>query len=209
MCVGEVTKMEPILIVDDEPQILTVLKRTLEAAGIPTERASSGGEAIRLVRQRAFSLLLTDQVMPGMMGIDLIHHAQSVRPEMKCLLMSGHPDAAEMMAELSDAHVFRFMHKPWKREGLLATVYAALGSAKLDLGPPSQPDDGSAGGEVSCEVACVSRRLAMDKQARSRFSYCSGLERSSAAETEEQEQRGLGGFVRRMFEQPERKELVQ
>jgi len=201
--------MKPILIVDDEPQILTVLKRTLEAAGMATEGASSAGEALSLVRLRAFSLLLTDQVMPGMMGIDLIHRARSVRPEMTCLLMSGHPDAAEKMAEIVDAQIFRFVQKPWRREELLATVYAALGSAKLNLGPPLESGQETTDSEPARDVAAVIRRLAMDKQTRCRFRHSRSSQRTSEGELESCGVRGREGFMQGMFNRRNRKEAVQ
>ena len=87
------TPPHKILIVDDEPTVVTFVERVLNDAGYATVSASDGEQALALWAVAGpFSLLLTDVVMPRMSGPELARRLQAIRPELKVLCMSGYTD---------------------------------------------------------------------------------------------------------------------
>ncbi len=120
---------ETILLVEDEPSILKLGQRLLEAQGYQVLAANCPAEAIRLAGLSAgkIDLLMTDVVMPGMNGRDLARQLQSVQPSLKSLFMSGY--TADVIAHhgVLDGGV-HFVQKPFSREELAAKVREALDS---------------------------------------------------------------------------------
>jgi two-component system cell cycle sensor histidine kinase/response regulator CckA len=84
-----------VLLVDDDTAVRSALAHRLQRLGFAVTSASSGAEALQVVEQRTFDLVLTDSVMPGISGPELIAHLREARPELRIILMSGYtPDAA-------------------------------------------------------------------------------------------------------------------
>ena len=105
---------ETILLVEDEPSILSMVRSLLERRGYTVLAVGSPGEALRLVQglRGKIDLLVTDVVMPEMNGRELARTLRLVQPEMKRLYMSGY--AADLLAQrgiLEDS--LNFIHKPF------------------------------------------------------------------------------------------------
>lgn len=85
-----------VLVVDDEPTLLALVRTMLWRAGYDVLEATAGGEALRLAAERAkpIHVLLTDILMPDMNGCELAEALQAVRPDTKVLYMSGYTDKA-------------------------------------------------------------------------------------------------------------------
>ena len=85
--------VKTILIVDDEPSLLSLLRRFLERAGYQIESASSGEAALQLFEAEPdkYSVLVTDMTMDGMGGEELTRRIRLVRPDFPAVLMSGYP----------------------------------------------------------------------------------------------------------------------
>ncbi len=104
---------ETILVVDDEPDILAVIRHSLESMGYTVLAAPSSGEALHLVEEGGakIDLMLTDVVMPGMSGHGLAARVQAADPRIRVLFMSGYTDSM-----LEEHGVFRthanFISKP-------------------------------------------------------------------------------------------------
>ncbi len=118
---------ETVLVVEDEPALLTMDKMMLEKLGYRVLAAGTPGEAIRLAEEHAgeIHLLITDVVMPEMNGRDLAERLQSLYPGMKILFMSGY--TADVIAHrgVLDEGV-NFIQKPFSMKDLAVKVREAL-----------------------------------------------------------------------------------
>jgi two-component system, cell cycle sensor histidine kinase and response regulator CckA len=119
--------LETILVVEDEPAILKVTKRMLEAKGYTVLAATTPGEGIRLARAHAgeIALLITDVVMPEMNGRDLAKNLLSIYPGIKRLFMSGYTANVITHHGVLDEGV-HFIQKPYSIRDLAAKVREAL-----------------------------------------------------------------------------------
>jgi PAS domain S-box-containing protein len=118
---------ERILLVEDEPAIRTALSRILHANGYEVLEASNGGEALRLAdaEPAQIHLLLTDVMMPGIGGKELVQRLLEARPETRVILMSGFTDDADLRADLGNAR-FLFLQKPFATRRVLSAVREVL-----------------------------------------------------------------------------------
>lgn len=80
-----------VLIVDDEPMVLSMAQAVLNRAGHKVETASAGNDALQKVRCDHFDLLITDLHMPGMAGDELATQVKRIRPTTKIVLMTALP----------------------------------------------------------------------------------------------------------------------
>jgi CheY-like chemotaxis protein len=111
-----------ILIVDDEPEVRTVIAEFLEEFGYRVLQADGGAQAlIRLRDNPAVQLLVTDIRMPEMSGIELADLATKQNPHLKVILISGYFVAQQMHR--------RFLRKPFRMKELETAVRAELGAA--------------------------------------------------------------------------------
>ena len=118
---------QSILVVDDDAEALVTVGAFLVNAGFTVEKAASGDEALRkIVADPSINVLVTDLLMPGMSGADLITHAKRVRPNLRSLVITGYPNADEV-AELPP-HT-SILVKPFRRATLIAEVKSFLGTA--------------------------------------------------------------------------------
>jgi two-component system, cell cycle sensor histidine kinase and response regulator CckA len=110
-----------ILLVDDEPDVLTFMREVLENAGYGVLSAPGGAEALRLVTQHPdpIPLVVTDVLMPGMGGLDLERRLLAERPTTKVLYVSGYADAKTIAATGSMAPI---LQKPLSADTFLAMV---------------------------------------------------------------------------------------
>jgi CheY-like chemotaxis protein len=110
-----------ILIVDDEPEVRTVIAEFLEEFGYLVLQAEGGAEALTRLRDNpAVRLLVTDIRMPEMSGIELADLATQQNPLLKVILISGYFVAQQMHR--------RFLRKPFRMKELEAAVRAELGA---------------------------------------------------------------------------------
>ncbi|HZI20403.1 MAG TPA: HD domain-containing phosphohydrolase [Pyrinomonadaceae bacterium] len=114
-----------IMVVDDEPANLRLLER-LFRRDYQVVAASSGAEALRLLEQHDVALLITDQRMPGMTGIELLGHAARLRPHMVRIILTGYTDVEALVEAINCGQVYRYLTKPWNNEDLRLTAARAL-----------------------------------------------------------------------------------
>jgi signal transduction histidine kinase/DNA-binding NarL/FixJ family response regulator len=151
---------ERILVVDDEQLIAEVLRQTLIQLGYEVVAAYSGEQALNMLAESDFDLLMTDQTMPGMTGLELIRRVAGVKG-LKTILITGYSlriDECEVLGAEADG----FMRKPFERAGLAQVVRNALdgtqdASSRLEARVSedmrlAMPDCGTA---VTAQEACA------------------------------------------------------
>ena len=114
-----------VLFVDDEERVLNALSYLFRDL-YEIETATSGAAALERLRQRRFHVLVSDQRMPEMPGVELLRQAKDAAPGTVRLLLTGYSDLAAIVGSVNDGEVFRFVSKPWQEEDLCATVAEAV-----------------------------------------------------------------------------------
>ena len=120
-----------ILLVDDEPNILGALKRLFRSEHIAVMTASNGAEAIEILRRTTIQLLITDNKMPGISGIDLIKQVRNISPDTIRIILSGQSDMDAVLKAVNEGEAYRFVLKPWNDNEMKITVNIALAQCKL------------------------------------------------------------------------------
>jgi two-component system, cell cycle sensor histidine kinase and response regulator CckA len=116
-----------ILVVEDEPPLLDLLKQILEGAGYKVVEAKDGAEARDMYRRREkeIDLVLCDVALPKFGGWTVYLMAKEINPEVKMILTSGYLDP-KIKAELVKGGVKDFVPKPYVAETILRSVNEAL-----------------------------------------------------------------------------------
>jgi response regulator RpfG family c-di-GMP phosphodiesterase len=114
--------MDPILLIDDDQAILDLLQEDLERAGYGTVAMTNPLNAMDEIKQRNFSVIISDQRMPGMSGLNLLGHAARIQPSATRMLITGMMDIETVVEAINTGEIFRFIVKPWLREEFLAAV---------------------------------------------------------------------------------------
>jgi CheY-like chemotaxis protein len=112
-----------ILVVDDDPAVLTIVSRMLERRGYSTHVAADGAAAEAILEGEEVDLIVADLRMPEMSGVELVRRARARRPQVAAIYMSG--DAGEL-ASLPGAEAAAALEKPFGGEQLLRAVDDAL-----------------------------------------------------------------------------------
>ncbi len=115
-----------VLIVDDEAVVLSALKETLERAGFPVVACNSPLKALAVLAERDFAVIISDQRMPEMLGLDFLVESRRIRPRASRILITAVLALPTIVDAINRGEIFRFVAKPWLREELLATVRNAV-----------------------------------------------------------------------------------
>jgi two-component system probable response regulator PhcQ len=122
-----------ILLVDDEPNILSALKRMLRRgaeeglwSSLKVESFSEPRAALARAMECRFSLVISDYRMPGMSGAELLGALREVQPECRRVILSGQTDYDGLMSAINQAQIVRFMPKPWVERELLFVIRQLL-----------------------------------------------------------------------------------
>jgi len=122
-----------ILIVDDEPFNLDLLEQPLAEAGYAIERAASGVEALKHVGSSLPDVVLLDQVMPGMSGLDVLREIRRKDPEIVVIIVTAH-GTIELAVEAMQQGAYDFLTKPFDSDHVLLTVGRGLERNRLKRG---------------------------------------------------------------------------
>jgi DNA-binding NtrC family response regulator len=114
-----------ILIVDDEASNLRALERLFRTE-YDVLTAGSGADALSLLEHHDMALLIADQRMPEMSGVELMRRTARLRPHMVRILLTGYTDVDSLIEAINSGHVYKYITKPWGNDDLLLTVARAL-----------------------------------------------------------------------------------
>jgi CheY-like chemotaxis protein len=122
-----------VLIVDDEDGVLSVLKNSLRKLGdqFRVSTATGGEDAMDMLIQRKYDLVVTDYKMAGMNGLELLEKVHAIRPETRVILMTAYGSAA-VESEAARLQAYRYLPKPLEIESFRRIVREAAGDALPD-----------------------------------------------------------------------------
>jgi signal transduction histidine kinase len=113
-----------VLLVDDEELNLKVLRSFLDDAWNVHE-AISGAQALAVADRVPLDVIVTDQRMPGMSGVDLLEEFRRRRPDVAGIVLTGYADMQVLESAINRANVFRFLRKPWEPNDVLQAIEQA------------------------------------------------------------------------------------
>jgi response regulator RpfG family c-di-GMP phosphodiesterase len=122
-----------VLLIDDEERILRSLKIMLRA-DYKILSTSNPHEALDLLKNQTVHVIISDQRMPEMLGIELLRQARDISPNSMRLLLTGYSDLNAIIGSINEGEIYRFISKPWQQEELLKTVKEA---AEIALSIPA------------------------------------------------------------------------
>ena len=111
-----------IVLVDDEEPILRSLKRLLAFEGYELICCNDAEAALRAINEAQTAVIVSDQHMPGMQGVDLLRAICEQSPHTSRILFSGHIDVELLRHAVNNGEVYRFITKPWNDEELLMAI---------------------------------------------------------------------------------------
>lgn len=113
-----------ILVVDDEPEILYSLRGLLRME-FEVHTAESGREAIQILKQQPIQVVMSDQRMPEMTGVELLNQVQGEYPDAIRMVFTGYSDIKAVIDAINQGHIFRYITKPWDPDELRAVLHQA------------------------------------------------------------------------------------
>ena len=132
-------KKGKVLCVDDEPNIVRALQWLLQKE-FDVKTATSGQDAIALVRVNDFDVVISDQRMPGMTGVELLREIRKLAPRAMRILLTGYSDYQAILRSVNESEVFRFINKPWNITELPRIVEQAATIAKTQPVASGEPE---------------------------------------------------------------------
>lgn len=122
---------DSILIVDDEPHVISALMRGLDEESYRIAGAPGGREALKLLAQHRYKVVISDEKMPGMDGAEFLGLVKEFYPETVRIMLTGHASIEATMRAVNSGEIYRFFTKPWNDTELKLALRSAL--EKYDL----------------------------------------------------------------------------
>jgi CheY-like chemotaxis protein len=115
-----------LLLVDDEPNIVASIKRLLRSDGYRILSANSAKDGLELLKKHQVDIILSDQRMPGMTGVDFLRIAKEMYPDTVRIVLSGYTELQSVTDAINEGAVFRFLTKPWDDQQLRGYIEDAF-----------------------------------------------------------------------------------
>ena len=148
-----------VLVVDDEPVVLTVLREAIRRGGYRVTTAASAEEAIDLMRKRRFDLVLTDKNLPGASGLEVLRAAKALDPAPAIVLITGY-SSLDSAVEALDIGAHDYIEKPIHDvDDLRTRIRRALTRRDEELARPRLAPTGRTGRVLLVEAEGARRRL--------------------------------------------------
>jgi DNA-binding NtrC family response regulator len=125
-------KRHKLLIVDDEKEILRSLTLTF-TENHEVFTASSGAEALEIIKQQDIALIITDQRMPQMTGVELLEKVIQINPRIIRIILTGYTDTPALIQAINQGRIYQYITKPWERQELQLIVQRALETYELEI----------------------------------------------------------------------------
>jgi len=149
-----------LLIVDDESRVLRSLKAVFRS-GYQVRTTTNCFEALQILKNEKVNAIISDQRMPDMRGVDLLHEAKKISPNTMRLLLTGYSDPDSTQDAVNEGEVYRYITKPWDQEEIQSVVAEAMKiSEKLFKLDPAPVEEASS----SFETAAKTELLVLDRR---------------------------------------------
>jgi CheY-like chemotaxis protein len=124
-------KTRTLLLVDDEDNIVASLRRLLRRDGYTIVTASGGEEGLRRLAEHEVDVIVSDQRMPGMTGVEFLHRAKALYPNTVRMVLSGYTELQSIIDAVNEGAIYKFLTKPWDDERLRGHVAEAFRQKEL------------------------------------------------------------------------------
>lgn len=119
-------RRQTLLLVDDEPAVLSALKRLLRRDGYQILTATSAREGFDLLATHEVQVILSDQRMPEMNGTEFLSRVRDLYPDTIRIMLSGYADLSSVTDSINRGSIYKFLNKPWDDEALRTGVREAF-----------------------------------------------------------------------------------
>lgn len=120
-----------ILLVDDETNVLSALKRALFDEQLEIVTSASAEEALDIMKRQHFKLVVSDERMVGMQGSEFLALVRENYPDTIRIMLTGHATLEAAMKAVNEGEIYRFFSKPWNDHDLIFAIRSAI--EKYDL----------------------------------------------------------------------------
>lgn len=121
-----------LLTVDDEPSVLSALRRLFRPQGWTLLQATSGAAALALLKEQPVDLVISDMRMPEMDGVQLLEQVRRAHPTTMRVLLTGYADIHATVAAINRGEIHRYVAKPWDDQDLVLVVRDTLERQSLE-----------------------------------------------------------------------------
>jgi two-component system, probable response regulator PhcQ len=128
----QVMRARRILVVDDEEGVCSALRRSLRREKYEVETCLEPKEALLLLKQMSFDMVISDHLMPAMTGLEFMKLVHDRHPDVVRLMLTGHADVKTVIEAINQGEIYRFITKPWDDLELKVTVSLALEAQDLE-----------------------------------------------------------------------------
>lgn len=132
-----------ILCVDDEPQLLSALKRVFRSAEYAVDTAGDGFQGLEKLKENRYDVIISDMRMPHMDGAEFLTAAAQLMPDCPRILLTGFSDHESTVRAINDGKIFSYMSKPWDNNELRLAVQRALESRSQSVAQDIQSRPGT------------------------------------------------------------------
>lgn len=115
-----------LLIVDDEPYVISSLKRQLKKEDFTIFSAGSGSEGMELLNDQDIGVVISDMMMPEMDGVTFLNLVKERKPDTVRLLLTGYASMENAVNAINQSRIFEYLTKPWKANKLINSLHRAF-----------------------------------------------------------------------------------
>jgi two-component system response regulator HupR/HoxA len=119
------TRTPGVLIVDDEPNTLTLISQLFRRE-FPIHTANGGQQALEILQRETIGVVMADQRMPGMSGVELLHRVMETHPDVVRIILTAYADIDTLMDAINSGKVYQYITKPWENRDLSLAVRSAM-----------------------------------------------------------------------------------
>ena len=120
------THQRTLLLVDDEDNIVASLKRLLRRDGYHVITANSGAQGLQRLAEHAVDVIVSDQRMPGMTGVEFLRRAKELYPDTVRIVLSGYTELQSITDAINEGAIYKFLTKPWDDTRLAGHIAEAF-----------------------------------------------------------------------------------